>query len=401
MLRDLVINWITASNFQQTENKAEINEKFESFKKQTKDKSVNFQYFRTVCKNYWNGAYKAKTNVSSNLEEAIAPKVEISEIDLKIWKPGGENFENSLFETYKTNTGVDVILSSVGGVTKATSYIVIGEPGVGKSTILAYLQYCLQNNYKNLKIACVQSEMKRFDLGYEFMQNKMAWMGDVNYIILKDYGYNNCKTVLEKIFTDGYDILFIDSIEDIVGKLKIYAGMSQSEAENFILELMDNANDAKNNKGVNTTCFAIQQVTKGGEFKGDNKLKHMTTGMLEARKDKKGNRYLSFSKNRRCGQFVDKRLYYSLNEEKHVVYDLQTFNEEIEQEKTLKEHKAQLRAGTAAFFETIKPISDSEEKTLPISVEDAIAMAEAMNRKERLDALAGVPTEYLEEDFED
>jgi len=57
----------------------------------------------------------------------------------------------------------------------------------------------------------------------------------------------------------------------------------------------------KNKGDYYTTFINIQQVTKGGEFSGSNRLKHMTDAMchVEVNKDKT-ERTLQFSKNRDC-----------------------------------------------------------------------------------------------------
>lgn len=292
--------------------------------------ALDLPYFRGIWKAYLRGAFKPKTHVS----KLNKPEVKVADIKILPWKPGSETYNKKMFETWETKKGIDTILSNSGGATKATSFIVTGEPGAGKTTICADTQKVLQDRYPKAKIACIQSEMKKFDISYEFHENKMPWMSDLNYILLNEYGYENIKNVLIKIFTSGYDVLFVDSIENIVGKLCVYADMKGKEAEKFLLELFENANDGKNNKNekgedVYTTVFAIQQMTKGGEFKGDNALKHETTGMLEVRNDGRGGRYIEFSKNRRCGKHSDKKLFFSLDKENGntVQYDLKLFNE--------------------------------------------------------------------------
>jgi hypothetical protein len=322
---------------------------------------VKPEYFRYIWREVCKGTLKPKTH----LQVDIVPEVAVADIHIEHWRPGQEKFDKNLFIPFKTGKGIDIILSDDGGPMKGTSYIVIGEAGVGKTTVLSDVQRCLQNNYKKAKIACVQSEMKKIDLGYEY--TKKPWMEDLEYVILKDYGYENIKNVLKKIFSDGYDILFVDSFEDIVGKLKIFADMSEGEAENFLLGLMDRANDSKDNHGVHTCVFAIQQITKGGEYKGSTRLKHMTTGMVELRKDARGNRYILFSKNRRGGKHVDKRMYYSLDTETNeVVYDVQLFAESEEQAAMVNNEKKKIKEASANFFEVFgkTKVNIDEEETV-------------------------------------
>jgi predicted ATP-dependent serine protease len=82
---------------------------------------------------------------------------------------------------------------------------------------------------------------------------------------------------------------------------------------------------AAENKG--TAVLPIQHMTKGGTYVGSTYLKHATTAMLEIRFDVSGQRYLEFSKNRRGGSGVNKRLYYRLDEKGNVVYDSERFKE--------------------------------------------------------------------------
>ena len=66
---------------------------------------------------------------------------------------------------------------------------------------------------------------------------------------------------------------------------------------------------------LNTAFLIIQQVTKGGEFAGSNRFKHMLTGMGHM-KFTEGSRVLFFSKNRRGGEM--NKLFFSLNQKNHV-----------------------------------------------------------------------------------
>jgi predicted ATP-dependent serine protease len=96
------------------------------------------------------------------------------------------------------------------------------------------------------------------------------------------------------------------------------------------------------------SVLAIQHMTKGGQYVGSTYLKHATTAMLELRFDSSGLRYVEFTKNRRGGSGTGKRLYYKLDEEGQVVYDVARFNEteelrSIENVETLRQQDLSLR----------------------------------------------------------
>lgn len=343
----------------------------------------NFPQKNQMHKSYVASHWKLKADrvgerVSTNsATQMILPK-EKKIFDLTTWKPGQENFSDEMFETFETGKGIDILLSMEGGVTKGSQYIATGEPGVGKTTVLADIQYCFQQKYPEAKIACIQSEMKKFDVGYEYKKNGMEWMGQIDYIFLKDHGYENIKLVLTQIFQSGYDVLFLDSYDDIVEKMVAFCGNSTKESEQFILSLMDNASDAKNNQGVFTTTFAIKQVNKDGNFKGSNVVKHMTTGMLHLKFDETGQRCIVFSKNRRNGGQVHKKMYYSLSKDtKEVVYNLNAFKEAEAAATYAKEQQEKLSSLGQNFFDFVgKKLDENSDESSEEEIEKLFQNAE-------------------------
>jgi predicted ATP-dependent serine protease len=57
-------------------------------------------------------------------------------VDLNLVKMQDVTFNDDLFIPMKTKTIVDSLLSAEGGVFPGTNTVVIGDPGVGKSTVL-------------------------------------------------------------------------------------------------------------------------------------------------------------------------------------------------------------------------------------------------------------------------
>ena len=121
-------------------------------------------------------------------------------------------------------------------------------------------------------------------------------------------------------------------------KLKEVHGWKSTYAESWLTGMMI---DAAEKSGC--AVLAIQHMTKGGTYVGSTYLKHATTSMMEIRFDLSGQRYLEFSKNRRGGSGVNKRLYYTLNEKGEVVYDVDRFREtedmmKIEGNESIRQH---------------------------------------------------------------
>ena len=96
-----------------------------------------------------------------------------------------------------------------------------------------------------------------------------------------------------------------------------YFGGTNKSNQGKLLQLCEEHNLGSNDNKLNTAFLIIQQVTKGGDFVGSNKLKHMTTGMLHMRLTDEG-RYLHFSKNRRGGN--GNKLFFSLQGQGKVEY---------------------------------------------------------------------------------
>jgi predicted ATP-dependent serine protease len=56
-------------------------------------------------------------------------------INIQLTKINNVNYEKGLFQAHKTGTPLDGLFSIDGGVPKATNWMIVGDPGVGKSTV--------------------------------------------------------------------------------------------------------------------------------------------------------------------------------------------------------------------------------------------------------------------------
>ncbi len=230
----------------------------------------------------------------------------------------------ALFESLMTNSPIDNLISTKGGFPKATNYMVVGDPGVGKSTVT--LDIIANIKKQGGKVLFISAEMNKVDL-YLYVE-RYPKFGDLDIWFPQglEEGENPQK-VLEAHLNMGYDVVLIDSFVELQDILREECNMTARSAEKWLLGLMDNHNLGKNSTGTCTSFLNIQQVGKNGVFVGSNKLKHMTTGMMEIRfvdDITQDERYVVFSKNRRGP--VGKQMFFDLSSCGDVSYDAERFD---------------------------------------------------------------------------
>jgi len=229
------------------------------------------------------------------------------------------------FKLHRTGKKIDALMSDHeenGGLYGGTVNIVVGESGVGKSTVLLSMMADIKAQDPSCRMLYVSSEMTRNDL--LFYYKKTPAIANVPTILLMDYvKTGTLDRILLQIFNDEYDIIVLDSHQDVIVKLKEVHGWKATFAESWLTNMMI---DAAETNG--TAVLAIQHMTKGGQYVGSTYLKHATTAMLEMFFDDAGLRYLTFSKNRRGGSQTGKRLYFYLDKNTgDVLYDGERFDE--------------------------------------------------------------------------
>lgn len=213
------------------------------------------------------------------------------------------------FRLWNTHTELDKLFSDHeerGGVYSGTANIVVGESGVGKTTVMLDILAKIKINQPETKVLYISSEMTRNDLFFYYRRNPI--IANIPTLLLMDYINGKFDTMLQEALLGDWDIILIDSYQDIVVKMTDVLGWKGRRAGTWLTNLIIKASDE-----MGKAVFAIQHMTKAGVYMGSTYLKHATTSMLEIRKDDVGRRYAEFSKNRRVGgQAAGKRLYYSL-----------------------------------------------------------------------------------------
>lgn len=245
------------------------------------------------------------------IHEVKTPK----KIAIEIVRMEDQEFSPRLFEPMITGKKIDGFFSTKGGIPRATNYLIVGDPGVGKSTVAMDILSDLQKF--GASVLFISGEMTRIDL-YDYVK-RYPKFGSLPILFLGEY-LDSPKDVIEFALEAGYECVLIDSLTEVVEAVKEAESVSSVSGEKWIVDLMLRHNLGGNDSGLNTTFLCIQQVTKGGVFVGGNRLKHNTTGMLELRFDEGGEKsYMTFTKNRRgC---VGARMEFSLKLSGDVKYD--------------------------------------------------------------------------------
>lgn len=234
-------------------------------------------------------------------------------------------FEKGLFENWMTGKIMDELLCSYKGLPKGVNYMVIGDPGVGKTTIILDLLSDL-SLYNSANVLFVSAEMNEIDLAIYVQRFPKFQNLDILFVEGEfEQEPHSCKTLerLSAILDQGWDVVAIDSFYELQGIIKEEENITLKKAESLLLSLMKLQSKGVNDRSVNTTFLTIQQVTKSGAFVGSNRLKHSITAMMELRLENPKNiysdRYAVFTKHRRGD--VGVRLYYDLGATGDVFYN--------------------------------------------------------------------------------
>jgi len=272
-------------------------------------------------------------------------------------KPKDIKIDPKLLIPIKSGTLIDGLLSSDGGLMPASNYMILGDPGVGKSTLLLEICYNMEQVDPTKRALFVSGEMNEFDFAHYL--KRFPKFGDVDTIFLSDYVDNNMMDVIEQAFSMKYDVIVLDSIAEVVDSVAEANEISSKVAEKWFIDLMIQCNKGfdsdRNLMGVHTSFLAIQQVTKGGNFVGSNKLAHNTTGTIEFRYTSGigSPRYARTVKNRRGVQHPVDKLFFDL-ESGEVKYDEAKLLRAIEAQEKLKDAANEILTDSEFFAGLVK-----------------------------------------------
>jgi DNA repair protein RadA/Sms len=229
-----------------------------------------------------------------------------------------------MMETMKIGIpSMDKIFSHEEGIPCATNIMCIGDPGVGKTTLLLDVLSAIQN--KGRKCLFISAEMGKKQM-YKYTE-RFKQFGVIQTLFTHDYLQHNTKDVIEQVLSIGWDLVLIDSIAEVIDGVRDDNGWDRKMAESWLVDICVKNNNGENKENKYTSFLLIQQVTKDGTFLGSNKLKHLTDSMAEMRRESErdgGGTYITLTKNR--NGMVDVKLYFQLTNNS-IIYGNITANE--------------------------------------------------------------------------
>ena len=255
----------------------------------------------TTSKDY-HGAYQ-----NPSLTKTSKKKLNVSKM---ITTMAQLNIDADSLEPLKTGTVFDKFMSNEGGFLPGTNVMAAGAPGVGKTTLLLELLYGVQQTGK--KVLFISAEMSEMDMA-RYMKRFPHW-ANLPILFLNNFTDDCPKEVVESVINDGWDLILTDSYTEVNDTVKEACNLTRSKVEKWFLDLMVDNNKGLNKSKIHTTFVTILQLSKGGQFVGSNKLKHMTSAMMDINwegSENSGTRYMEFSKNR-CGN-VGQKLCYTIS----------------------------------------------------------------------------------------
>ena len=126
-------------------------------------------------------------------------------------------FEKELFENWMTGKIMDELLCSYKGLPKGVNYMVIGDPGVGKTTIILDLLSDL-SMYNSANVLFVSAEMNEIDLSIYVQRFPKFQNLDILFVEGEfEQEPHSCKTLerLSSILDQGWDVVAIDSFYEL------------------------------------------------------------------------------------------------------------------------------------------------------------------------------------------
>ena len=250
-----------------------------------------------------------------------------------IFKIKDTTFYKTIQEPLRTHTVLDNLFSEKKGIMPATITMVPGKSGIGKTTLCIDILKTVKINNPDKKVLFMSVEMNEVHL---FRYSKRLNFSDIPIFI-----FDVNKSIIEQlqdIFFESFDLILIDSFQQLVNLISVYDKISSRQAETTIIKLMDTCRLGNNRYKTNTSFLCTMHMTKSGNFAGSAYIKYMVDAMLELKKDENDEflKYMAFTKNRDGKTNI--RLYYTITQNS-IEYNLSRYQTDLDTFHSIKQNE--------------------------------------------------------------
>ncbi|HAN42305.1 MAG TPA: DNA repair protein RadA [Sphaerochaeta sp.] len=170
-----------------------------------------------------------------------------------------------------------------GGIVRASSILVGGEPGIGKSTLLLQVVACCSSRRKVLYVSGEESASQVRQRAERLGLN----LGSINIF---------CETKLDRILSvlksEKPQIAVIDSLQTLASEELTSTAGSVTQIRNCCMEIVGLC------KAIGVSVFFVGHVTKEGALAGPKIIEHMVDTVLYFEQASMGVRLIRAAKNR-------------------------------------------------------------------------------------------------------